>query len=167
MFFDVILWVHIVSSLGAFGVAIYLFFWAKGENRLGYVFLMVLLAVTALSGIPLNTLTFSPFHALALLTLVNVPLSWRAFKRGRERTARDNLFQNSLGLFVALVGTTHPYRFIGSKLYNEVDIELAQTLFAVSMGVSVAIVLVLLYLAYKDKLPYAREYPKSPSTSKK
>lgn len=161
MFFDVVLWIHIVASLTAFGLGLWLFFTAPSKpKRLGYNLLMVLLVITALSGIPLNTLSFSPFHALAILTLVNVPLSIRAFGQGRERVARDNLFQNYLGLSVALVGTTYPLRFIGSRLYSGVELGLAETLFTASLVLSLVLTALLLYLAAKDKLPYTVGAPK-------
>lgn len=130
MFFDVFLWTHIVASLTAFSLGLWLFFTASQPSRRGfYVALMVLLVVTAVSGVFLNTLFFTPFHALSILTLVNIPLSIRAFAQGRERVARDNLFQNYLGLSVALVGTTYPLRFLGSRLYARVDFTLAQVIF--------------------------------------
>ena len=163
MFFDILLWTHIAASLTAFGLGLGLFFTPTRDSRRGaYNLLMGLLVVTAVSGIPLNTLAFSPFHALALLTLVNIPLSIRAFRQGRERVARDNLFQNYLGLSVALVGTTHPLRFIGGRMYGGTDLTLAETWFGWSMTLSIILVVVLLYLAAKDKLPYTRGAPKLP-----
>ncbi len=159
------LYLHISASTTAFLIGIIVFFFkiqgTKIEKHL-YNILKLSLVITAVTGVFLNLVYFSAFHALAILTMVNVPISIKELAKGNQLKHNQNLFENYLGLFIAMIGTTFPLRFIGIRIYNDllnIEYDNAVKYFYISMIIAV-ILSAILYIQGKKKILAYSKYTK-------
>jgi uncharacterized membrane protein len=92
---------HIVAALSALAIGVYILSRRKGGGRhrwTGRAWAAVMLG-TAITGMAIEPLRFSPAHGAALLVFVMVPLAVRKIRRGDLRGHRRAMAQ----LLIALV----------------------------------------------------------------
>ena len=166
--FDIMLWPHIVTAMYVFFVGFALFYSRpfkkspKIEMTL-YYSIMVCLTIAAITGALLQLNHFSPFHILVGVTLYNIPISWRALQRNDMFAFRENLFENYMGLTIALIGALHPLRNLGTRLFRVMfglDIDTSTPIWT---GMLVAIIILTVYLIYRaqnNKMPHTSDVKK-------
>ena len=78
--------------------------------------LCALLISAAISGIMLNTYSFSPFHILAVITICTIPLVLFNLYKSKFLKFKKGLLYNFIGLNIAMIGAFEPHRYIGRRL---------------------------------------------------
>lgn len=143
MFFFSILIFHITIAIISLILGSYLFFFSnkpiQNSHKLSSA-LMISLILTAITGIFLETASFSPFHILVIVVLTTIPVAFWQRSVNRLLPFKRNLFYNFIGLNIALVGTLSPNRFLGNRLWTN-GLQLSEansrTAFLVIIGVAI------------------------------
>jgi uncharacterized membrane protein len=120
-----ILFFHLFYTFCSVILGYYLFLFSKKpmEQTKNLVYLLcALLVSSAISGIMLNTYSFSPFHVLAIVTITTIPLVlWNLF-RSNFLQSKKGLLYNFIGLNLAMIGAFEPDRYIGRRLHLTIEI---------------------------------------------
>jgi hypothetical protein len=114
---------------------------------------MVLLVVTAFTGIFLNHQTFSPFHILVIVVLTTIPLAIYQYQKANYIEFKRGLFYNFVGLTLAMVGTLSPNRFFGNRIWIktfELETVVATNIFYLIFGLSLLLAIFGIYNAIKN-----------------
>jgi hypothetical protein len=149
------LFTHIFFTLISMILGYYLFLFSKKTLNLQISTTFVLcfsLVISAITGIMLNTTTFSPFHILAIVTLTTTPLALVNLYRKNYLDFKRGIFFNFLGLNLAFVGALEPDRYLGSKLWNPIQLALGWDSFVVGhiwFGILILSVLYVIFLVYR------------------
>jgi uncharacterized membrane protein len=120
-----ILFFHLFCTFGSVILGYYLFLFSKKpvERTKNLVYLLcTLLVSSAISGIMLNTYSFSPFHVLAIVTITTIPLVLWNLSRSKFLESKRGLLYNFIGLNLAMIGAFNPDRYLGSRLNLTIEI---------------------------------------------
>lgn len=116
-----VLSIHLSATILALIIGFYLFIFNKKyflENRYIVLIWVFFLWISAISGIFLNLITFSPFHILSIIVLTTTPLALYNYKKGKNKEYKLGLYYNFVGLCLAATGTLYPGRRIGGILFR-------------------------------------------------
>jgi uncharacterized membrane protein len=120
-----ILFFHLFCTFCSVILGYYLFLFSKKpmEKTKNLVYLLsTLLVSSAVSGIMLNTYSFSPFHALAIVTITTIPLVLWNLSRSKFLESKKGLLYNFIGLNLAMFGAFEPDRYVGRRLHLTIEI---------------------------------------------
>jgi hypothetical protein len=112
---------HIFLTLSSLLLGYYLFIISKiplYKQKILSGSLSICLIISAITGILLNTYSFSPFHVLAIVTITTIPLAWFNFMKKNYTEFTKGIFFNVVGLNIAFVGALAPERYLGYKLWH-------------------------------------------------
>jgi uncharacterized membrane protein len=114
-----ILFFHLFCTFSSVILGYHLFIFSKKPLELQTFLvypLCALLVSSAISGIMLNTYSFSPFHVLAVVTITTIPLVLWNLSRSKFLEFKKGLLYNFIGLNLAMVGAFEPDRYVGRRL---------------------------------------------------
>ena len=115
-----ILFFHLFCTFNSVILGYYLFLFSKKPIELQKIivcFLCVLLISAAISGIMLNTYSFSPFHVLSVVTITTIPVALYNLYNSKFLVFKKGLLYNFIGLNIAMIGAFEPHRYIGRRLH--------------------------------------------------
>jgi uncharacterized membrane protein len=116
-----LLFIHILTTLSSLIIGYYIFLISKRstvDERFISFFLCAILVVSAVTGILLNLVTFSPFHILSAVTIITIPLALVNFIQAKYERYIRGIFYNFLGLNIAFIGALEPSRYLGYKFWK-------------------------------------------------
>jgi uncharacterized membrane protein len=137
-----ILYIHLFATFTSVFLGYYLFLFSGKPLQVQKPAVYVLCAtlVTAgITGIMLNTYSFSPFHILAVVTITTIPLALWNLGKGQFLKFKKGLLYNFIGLNIAMFGAFEPDRYIGRRLGLPVQVWGGLMIFAVIAGVIIVI----------------------------
>jgi uncharacterized membrane protein len=114
-----ILFFHLFCTFGSLILGYYLFIFCHKPIQFyknSVHLLCLLLFSSAISGIMLNLVVFSPFHILSIVTITTIPMVLYNFWRSNFLQFKKGLLYNFVGLNLAMVGALEPDRYIGRRL---------------------------------------------------
>ncbi len=110
---------HLFCTISSIILGYYLFVFKRKAmeiQKYPVYLLSGLLIMAGISGIFLNTYSFSPFHVLAIVTITTIPLALWNLHKSQILEFKKGLLYNFVGLNLAMVGAFEPERYIGRKL---------------------------------------------------
>jgi hypothetical protein len=137
-----ILFFHLFCTFCSVILGYYLFLLSPNplEKTKNLVYpLCALLVASAISGILLNVYTFSPFHALAIVTITTIPLALWNLSKSVFLPFKKGLLYNFIGLNLAMVGAFEPDRYVGRRLHLTPAIWSGLMIFGVAFAIYIII----------------------------
>jgi uncharacterized membrane protein len=108
------------------------------QKPLVYV-LCTTLVTAGITGIMLNTYSFSPFHVLAVVTITTIPLAFWQLQQGKYLSFKRGILYNFIGLNIAMIGAFEPNRYLGGRLGLSLSTWGGMMILAIVVGVWTAI----------------------------
>jgi uncharacterized membrane protein len=137
-----ILFFHLFCTFSSIILGYYVFLFSKKpiEKTKNLVYLLcTLLVSSAISGIMLNTYSFSPFHVLAVVTITTIPLVIWNLSRSKFLEFKKGLLYNFIGLNLAMIGAFEPDRYVGRRLHLTIEIWAGLMVLAIIFSVYIII----------------------------
>jgi uncharacterized membrane protein len=131
-----ILFLHIFSTFSSIILGYFILLISKKpllKNKPLALIFGLLLICSAITGYLFNPYSFSPFHFLAIVTIVTTPIAIYFLLKGNNLKARRGFIYNFIGLNIAMVGALEPDRYLGRRL--ELGFNVWAGLFVVSLVV--------------------------------
>jgi uncharacterized membrane protein len=132
------LYIHLLATFSSVFVGYFLFLFSRKPLQVQkpLVYLLCTTFVTAgITGIMLNTYSFSPFHVLAVVTITTIPLALWNLKREQFLEFKKGMLYNFVGLNLAMIGAFEPDRFVGRRLGLPVSLWEVMMISAIFVGI--------------------------------
>jgi uncharacterized membrane protein len=132
------LYIHLLATFTSVFLGYFLFLFSGKplqEQKLLVYLLSTTLVTAGITGIMLNTYSFSPFHILAVVTITTIPLALWNLARGQFLEFKKGMLYNFVGLNLAMIGAFEPDRFVGRRLGLSLSVWGGMMIGAVIIGI--------------------------------